>query len=201
LSYTQFEYSNLVVKNVGAGAYTPFSGSTLPSTPNQPSTGDASQYVFPEGFHQIPKFIYPYLNSTSQPGLDGQGMNGPAAAYENSPQPMSPASGAPGGNPELYDVIYQISFTVTNTGSYNGEDVVQLYLESGDPGAPPKVLRGFERISLLDAGMSTTVTLDLLRRDISYWDTETDNWVVGPATKTVYVGGSSRNLPLSATLS
>lgn len=199
MSYTQFEYNNLTIKKVAAGAYTPFSGTTLASTASNLSTSDASQYVFPEGFQQVPKFIYPYLNSTSQPGLDGTGTNGPAAAYDNSPQPMSPASGAPGGNPELYDILYQVSFTVTNTGAHNGEEVVQLYVESGDPGAPPKVLRGFERISV-DIGMSTTVTLDLLRRDVSYWDIESDNWVVGSATKTVYVGGSSRNLPLSATL-
>ena len=40
----------------------------------------------------------------------------------------------------------------------------------------------------------------LNRRDLSNWDTVSQNWVISKAPKKVYVGNSSRKLPLSATL-
>ena len=98
LSYTNFTYSDLRIRKVNAGPYVPFSGMTLPATSNE-RLGNASDYTFPPGFHRVKQFIYPYLNSTSQPGLDGKGQNGPAMAYNTSAQPVSPAGGASGGNP------------------------------------------------------------------------------------------------------
>lgn len=91
-----------------------------------------------------------------------------------------------------------MSATITNTGSVAGDEVAQLYLSLGD-GEPPKVLRGFERLTIAP-GASATFTADLTRRDVSVWDTTVQNWVE-VSNPTVFVGASSRNLPLSGTLS
>lgn len=73
------------------------------------------------------------------------------------------------------------------------------YVSLGGPDDAPKVLRGFDRITLAP-GQQTLWTTTLTRRDISNWDPVTQNWVVTNYTKTVYVGNSSRNLPLQAPL-
>lgn len=123
----------------------------------------------------------------------------PPDALSAEPQPRLPASGQDGGNPQLWDVLYTVTATITNTGDLNGEEVAQLYLSLGGPNEPRVVLRGFDRLSI-DAGGSATFSANLLRRDVSNWDTESQNWVITEYPKTVYVGSSSRKLPLSQTL-
>jgi beta-glucosidase len=78
--------------------------------------------------------------------------------------------------------------------------IPQLYLSHGGEGEPVRVLRGFERVERINPGQSKTVRMELTRRDISNWDTVSQNWVVTPHAKTIWVGSSSRDLPLTATL-
>jgi beta-glucosidase len=59
--------------------------------------------------------------------------------------------------------------------------------------SPVKVLRGFEKV-LLQPGESKTVTFPLMRRDLSYWSTETQGWVIGEGDVRVYAGFSSRDV-------
>lgn len=61
------------------------------------------------------------------------------------------------------------------------------------------MLRGFDDL-ILDPGESETFTVQLTRRDLSNWDTVSQNWVISDYPKRVYVGASSRNLPLSGKL-
>ena len=57
--------------------------------------------------------------------------------------------------------------TVTNSGSRDGDEVVQLYLKFPNvPGAPLRALRGFQRVHL-SAGASQKVHFDLKDRDLS----------------------------------
>lgn len=86
-------------------------------------------------------------------------------ATDDSGQPLLAAGGAPGGNPELYDVLFTVTATITNNGTVNGEEVPQVYVSLSGPNDPVVVLRGFERLSI-DAGMSTTFRADLARRDL-----------------------------------
>ena len=87
--------------------------------------------------------------------------------------------------------------TITNTGSVVGDEVAQLYVALGGD-QPPKMLRGFDRITI-PAGSSATFTVQLERRDVSTWDTVSQNWIQA-CNPTIYVGASSRNLPLSGVL-
>jgi len=52
----------------------------------------------------------------------------------------------------------------------------------------------------LRAGEAKKVSFDLTRRDISNWDTDKQDWVVNNHTKYVFVGYSSINIGLNATL-
>ena len=73
------------------------------------------------------------------------------------------------------------------------------YISLGAPDDPKVALRGFDRISL-KPGEQKIWNTTLTRRDVSNWDPVTQNWVISKYPKTVYVGNSSRKLPLKAEL-
>ena len=83
------------------------------------------------------------------------------------------------------------SVTVKNTGSRQGDEVVQLYLH--DPVAsisqPVRRLRGFERVTL-KPGETRTVTFTLDRSDFGFYD-NLGEFVVEPGQIDVYAGNSS----------
>jgi beta-glucosidase len=109
-----------------------------------------------------------------------------------TPYPPS-ASIEEGGNPHLWDKLVQVSVDVKNSGSVDGDEVVQLYI--GIPNGPVRQLRGFEKVHI-PAGQSVTVELALVRRDLSTWDVEAQQWLLQSGAYQVYVGRSSRDLPL-----
>lgn len=206
LSYTTFAYSNIQIASHSAGAYVPTTGTTRAAPVLGNFSTNPADYQFPAGFRQVPLYIYPYLNSTNLRTAANDTNYGlpssqwlPAGATDSSPQPRVAAGGGPGGNPMLYDVLFTVTATITNNGTVAGEEVAQLYISLGGPNDPRVQLRGFERLSI-QPGMSTTFTADITRRDISNWDTVSQNWVITRYPKTVYVGSSSRRLHLSGTL-
>jgi beta-glucosidase len=208
LSWSTFQFSNLQIQKNNAGPLNPTKGKTIAAPVLGTFSKNLKDYAFPKNIRRIKEFIYPYLNSvTSAKDASGDSHYGqtakqflPAGANDGSPQPRSPSSGEPGGNRQLYDIIYTITATVTNTGKVMDDAVPQLYLSHGGPNEPPRVLRGFDRIERIAPGQSVTFKADLTRRDISNWDTKTQQWVVTNFPKTVFVGSSSRDLPLSARL-
>ncbi|KAE8146051.1 glycosyl hydrolase family 3 N terminal domain-containing protein [Aspergillus avenaceus] len=99
-----------------------------------------------------------------------------------------------GGKKDLWDEVMSVEVTVANAGSVAGAEVPQLYL--GYPSAaqqPVRQLRGFQRVEIHE-GQRTQVTFPLRRRDLSYWDTQRQEWGVMAGEYQVYVGASSRDL-------
>lgn len=77
-------------------------------------------------------------------------------------------------------------------GDIDGADRKGAYFDF-----PVKVLRGFEKIELAP-GASTRVKFNLTRKDLSYWSSKYQNWIMPTRGQfRVRVGNSSRNLPLS----
>lgn len=109
----------------------------------------------------------------------------------------------PGGNPELWETLYNVTVSVSNTGAVEGAAVPQLYLTfpsaTVPAGTPPYQLRGFDKVPL-EAGETKTVSFVLMRRDISYWDVAQQQWVIPAGEITASVGFSSRDLRVAATL-
>lgn len=114
-----------------------------------------------------------------------------------------PATGpiAPGGRSDLFQEVATVTATITNSGSVAGAEVPQLYLTlpSGAPAAPPKQLRGFTKLSL-QPGASGTATFNLRRRDLSYWDVSSQNWIVPKGNFGISVGASSRDARLNGSI-
>jgi beta-glucosidase len=108
----------------------------------------------------------------------------------------------PGGNPVLWSTVYRASVPLTNTGDVAGATVAQLYVsfpDSAPSGTPPRQLRGFEKI-FLAPGETATVSFDLMRRDLSYWDIVSQKWLIPEGDFTLSVGFSSRDLRSTTTI-
>ena len=106
-----------------------------------------------------------------------------------------------GGRADLYDTVATVTCTIANAGAVSGAEVAQLYitLPSGSPAAPPKQLRGFAKLKLA-AGASGSATFNLRKRDLSYWDVKTQNWIVPSGSFAISVGASSRDIRLTGKL-
>ncbi|WFD04695.1 beta-glucosidase [Malassezia vespertilionis] len=108
---------------------------------------------------------------------------------------------APSGLPSwIFEPMYNISFTVQNTGNRDGHEVVQVYLAfPEESGEPPLVLREFDRI-WLSKGHDQRLTFSLSHYDVSTWDIAQQQWLQPNGTIYVRAGGSSRALPLKKKL-
>jgi beta-glucosidase len=86
-----------------------------------------------------------------------------------------------------------VSVDVTNSGTRDGDEVVQLYVSypttTGVP-RPIKQLRGFKRVTVA-AGATQTVNLPLTYSQLAYWDATAKAFAVQPGTVHLMVGGSS----------
>ena len=82
--------------------------------------------------------------------------------------------------------------TVTNTGKYDGAEVVQLYIRDliGSITRPVKELKGFDKI-FLKAGESKTVSFKITPELLRFYDYEL-NYVAEPGDFDIMIGGSSQ---------
>ena len=86
------------------------------------------------------------------------------------------------------------SVTVTNTGNYDADEIVQMYIRDmvGSVARPVKELKGFERIHL-KKGESRTVSFDITAEQLKFYNSAL-NWVCEPGEFEVMVGGNSRDV-------
>jgi len=95
----------------------------------------------------------------------------------------------------IWDELY-VTCSISNTGSVWGSEVAQLYLGFPESaGEPPKLLRGFEKLSIAP-GSTQQALFNLDVSSISIWQLE-KNWVPINGTFTIYIGASSRDIRLT----
>ena len=94
-----------------------------------------------------------------------------------------------------------VSFQVTNTGARDGTEVAQVYVGTLPTSVvtPPRQLAGFAKV-VMRAGDRQRLTVPIRRQSVSFWDADTHAWATPSGHVQVYVGRSSRNLPLTATI-
>lgn len=92
----------------------------------------------------------------------------------------------------------RVEFTVRNTGRRKGTEVAQVYVGPSPELAldqPVRALAGYRRLSLAP-GEAQRVVVEVDARTLSSWDPERHRWVLGSGRREVFVGRSSRDLPL-----
>jgi beta-glucosidase len=91
----------------------------------------------------------------------------------------------------------QVSVDVSNSGPRAGQEVVQLYVHdvASKLMRPPQELKAFSKVALAP-GESRTVTLELEREALAYYDPAHKGWVAEAGEFEIRVGGSSRDLRL-----
>ncbi|MGF7141251.1 glycoside hydrolase family 3 protein [Roseimarinus sediminis] len=91
-----------------------------------------------------------------------------------------------------------VTVKVKNTGEYDGEEVVQLYVadRESDKGMPRKQLRRFERVALA-SGASREISFTLkVADDLRYYDAFYRRYLVEPGEFEIQIGASSEDIRL-----
>jgi beta-glucosidase len=97
-----------------------------------------------------------------------------------------------------------VHVTIRNTGTRDADEVAQVYLGAprrspADVQFPVRALVGFERTNIR-AGASRGVTIHVPLRQLQYWSTRRQTWVMPTGKRLLSVGASSRDLRLEQTI-
>jgi beta-glucosidase len=145
------------------------------------SEGVLNGYRWFDAKHEQPAFPF------------GFGLSYTSFAYRN----LRVTPGGAGG------AVATVTADVTNVGRRTGIAAPQLYLGLPQPDAatvqPPRQLKGYTKLTLAPRAHAR-VSFPLDRHALSYWNTAASSWTVAPGCYRVYLGASSRNLPLRAAL-
>jgi beta-glucosidase len=114
---------------------------------------------------------------------------------------IRPAAASASSDPSDPAPRYEASWDVTNTGSRDGADVLELYIGEDHPAVPRpgKELKGFARVNLRP-GQTQRVRVALDARSFAYYDVHAHRWRVDPGSFTVSVGQSVDQIQLKQTI-
>ena len=82
------------------------------------------------------------------------------------------------------------NLTVKNTGNFDGDEVVQLYISQEGKDMPIKELKGFKRIHL-KKGEQQAIQFNLKASDIQHYDEQIDDLATIPGKIKLMIGSSS----------
>ena len=132
------------------------------------------------------KFKSNYLDISNDPLYPfGYGLSYTKFSY--SPLSLSSANISP-ARPVV------VKLTVTNTGNFDGEETVQLYIRDmvASVTQPVKELKKFHKL-FLKKGESREVSFTLTTEELKYINSDL-KWVYDPGAFKIFVGGNSRDV-------
>jgi beta-glucosidase len=144
----------------------------------------------PFGGEKLDKYKSRYLDVPNEPLYPfGYGLSYTTFNYSQpqlSQNTMSPTE------------TLEVKVDVRNTGNYDGEEVVQLYIQDmvGSVTRPVKELKNFQKIAL-KKGESRTVTFPVTIEDLKFYNTNLE-YVYEPGDFKVYIGTNSRDVQEAA---
>ena len=94
-----------------------------------------------------------------------------------------------------------VSVDVTNTGSREGKEIVQLYVAdlTGSANRPVRELKNFVKVSLAP-GETKTVQMELNKRSFAWYNVKLHDWYAASGIYEIQIGKSSREIVLSDTV-
>ena len=113
----------------------------------------------------------------------GHGLSYTTFAYDGLQQVLRKEDDSP---------VVHLSVDVTNTGTIDAHEVVQLYMSypSSQEEEPPRQLRSFQKV-FVKASQTVTVVMEISERDLSIWNSESHSWEIVRGTFEAFVGPSS----------
>jgi beta-glucosidase len=161
---------------------------------------------FPRNVGQIP--IYYNYKNTGRPQPEGPTQKFHSNYLDVANDPLFPFGYGLSYTTFKYDGLtlsttklnsgksLEVSFTLTNTGAYAGEEVVQLYLKDrvATVTRPVKELKDFKKVSL-QPGQSTTVRFTIDKEKLSFFNSDL-KWVAEPGMFDLMIGASSADIRL-----
>ena len=93
--------------------------------------------------------------------------------------------------------VFNLAFTVQNTGNYSSDEVAQLYVSFPDSKVerPAKALKGFKRI-FVQNGETVNVTIPVRASDLTYWDVDKKRFILEQGRIRYFIGSSSADVKL-----
>ncbi|WP_200976323.1 beta-glucosidase BglX [Echinicola sp. 20G] len=164
--------------------------------------------TFPQNTGQIP--IYYNHKNTGRPLPEGQWFQKFRSNYLDVPnEPLYPFGyGLSYTSFEYGDITLNqnelsgnqtltASIALTNSGQYEGAEVVQLYVRDmvGSITRPVKELKGFQKVNL-KAGETTEITFELTKEDLKFYNHSLD-FVFEPGEFEIMIGTNSQELSKS----
>jgi len=159
----------------------PYNGETLldeiPAEAGQTSLGNTSYYL---DFGAYPLFPFGYGLSYTTFAYSGIGLN--KDTYKA-------------------DDTISVTFTLSNTGTYDGTEVAQVYIRDlvGSITRPVKELKAFQRVSL-KAGESRTITLEIPVQELAFVGLDGIKKVEPGEFRLWVAGDSASGTPVSFTI-
>ncbi|MBO9200692.1 MULTISPECIES: glycoside hydrolase family 3 N-terminal domain-containing protein [Niastella] len=154
--------------------------------------------TFYQSFADVPAYdnyamkgrTYRYFNGNVQYPF-GYGLSYTSFAYEWQKMPA---------NIRTAKDSISFSIKVKNTGSIDGDEVVQVYVEYPPVDRMPlKELKAFKRV-FVKAGAEETVLLTIPAADLQKWDLATNGWKLYPGSYNIFAGGNSTDKKIVATI-
>ncbi|WP_243349312.1 glycoside hydrolase family 3 N-terminal domain-containing protein [Parabacteroides sp. FAFU027] len=166
--------------------------------------------TFPASEGQIPIY-YNYLNTGRPASDDGSFANYQSGYIDLAKSPRYPFGFGLSYTSFLYDGLklssehmksnekIEVSFSLTNTGKYAGDEVVQLYFRDQVASVvrPVKELKDFQKIHL-DSGEHKTVHFTIDKEKLSFYNRKLE-WVAEPGQFDLMIGASSADIRLKST--
>ncbi|HYO22745.1 MAG TPA: glycoside hydrolase family 3 N-terminal domain-containing protein [Flavisolibacter sp.] len=163
--------------------------------------------VSPSG--RLPVTFYRALSDL--PGYDSYSMQGRTYRYYNGPVQYPFGFGLsyttfdyawksqPAKVTSLKDTL-AYSLTVKNTGSMNGDEAVQAYVQyPGGERMPLKELKAFKKV-FVAKGKTETVQLKIPVQELQKWDLKERRWKLYPGDYTILIGSHSQDVKLKSTI-
>lgn len=164
---------------------------------------------FPQNVGQIP--IYYNHKNTGRPQAEGQTAQKFRSNYlDVSNDPLFPFGYGLSYTQFAYSNLrvdkksmtptekLQVKVHLANTGKYDGEETVQLYIRDiyASVTQPVKKLKAFQKV-FLKAGEAKDVTFTLTVEDLKFYNSDL-KWIYEPGDFKVMVGGNSRDVQEAA---
>lgn len=94
-----------------------------------------------------------------------------------------------------------VSVDVTNSGSREGKEIIQLYVadKTGAANRPVRELKNFVKVSLAP-GETKTVQMELDKRSFAWYNVKLHDWYAASGTYEIQIGKSSRDIVLCASV-